>query len=277
LAPGAHAHFFRFRDARNPPVTTVITAGPFVGESFTMGSAVNEPGRDVDETSHIVLLTGEVQIEDHEVTQSEYEAIMGLNPSRMLGADRPVEGVTWFDAIAYCNARSVQDGLAPAYTIDGETVTWDREAAGWRLPTEAEWERGCRAGAATAFTNGPITSTTCADSSSGQPDPMLDQVGWYCGNAGSGHHNVRTKQPNASGLYDMHGNVWEWCWDWYVADLGSSVAVDPAGPAGGSQRVIRGGSWYYFARDCRSAARAPYWPNSKDDIVGFRVARNAPR
>jgi formylglycine-generating enzyme required for sulfatase activity len=276
LELGSHEFFFRFQDGPNPPVSTPTFPGPYVGESFVMGSPVNELGRDADETQHTVVLTRSIQVEDHEVTQAEYQELMGVNPSRQVGPDRPVENVTWLDAIAYCNARSVRDGLAPAYVIDGGEVSWDSEAAGWRLPTEAEWERACRAGTATAFANGAITVATCADSSSGQPDPVLTQIGWYCGNANSSHHDVRTKLANAGGLYDMHGNVWEWCWDWYVADLGSAVAIDPAGPQGGSQRVIRGGSWYYFARDCRSAARAPYWPNSKDDIVGFRVVRTSP-
>jgi formylglycine-generating enzyme required for sulfatase activity len=146
-------------------------------------------------------------------------------------------------------------------------VTWDKEADGYRLPTEAEWEAHCRAGTQTAFVSGDLTEEACG------VDPALDAVGWYCGNAGASTHEIRGKAPNAWGLYDMHGNVREWCWDWYAEDLGSAATVDPSGPPGGSQRVIRGGSWFYFARECRSAARAPYWPNSKDNFIGFRVVR----
>jgi formylglycine-generating enzyme required for sulfatase activity len=230
-----------------------------------MGSPSDELGRESDEAIHTVVLTKDYLIEDHEVTQDEYEAVMHTNPSRHVGAVRPVENVTWFDAITYCNARSALATLTPAYAINGETVVWDRGADGYRLLTEAEWERSCRAGSTTAFATGPITSETC------EIDPVLDAVGWYCGNAGPGTHAVMTRLPNAWNLYDMHGNVWEYCWDWYA------IASDPisgdGGPATGMQRVIRGGSWYYYARECRSASRAPYWPNSKDDIVGFRVAR----
>jgi formylglycine-generating enzyme required for sulfatase activity len=267
LASGQYEHSFAFNDGHHPTVTTPVAQGPLVGEVFTMGSPAGEPGRDVDEVQHLVLLSREVAFSDHEVTQAEYDSIMGANPSRFVDPDRPVENVTWHDAIAYCNGRSSRDGYTPAYLVNGPDVTWDPDADGYRLPTEAEWEWACRAGSATAFANGPITEETCT------LDPVLDAIGWYCGNAGSATHLVKGKAANAWNLYDMHGNVWEWCWDWYVADLGDDAVADPSGPASGSQRVIRGGSWYYFARDCRSASRAPYWPNSKDDIVGFRVVR----
>ncbi|MBD3161782.1 MAG: SUMF1/EgtB/PvdO family nonheme iron enzyme, partial [Candidatus Eisenbacteria bacterium] len=251
-----------------------VAPGPYVGIVFTMGSPLEELGRDTDETLHTVVLTREVEFAPHEVTQEEFEGLMGRNPSRHVGPDRPVENVTWFDAVDYCNALSLQEGLTPAYVINGTDVTWDREADGWRLPTEAEWERACRAGTETALFNGDLTWPACVDTL-GAPDPVADASAWFCGNAGSSHHAVEGKLANSRGLHDMHGNVWEWCWDWYVADLGTEVVLDPQGPPGGSQRVIRGGSWYYFARECRSASRAPYWPNSADDIVGFRVVRNA--
>ncbi len=261
-----YEYSFDFDDGAGHTVTTTPAEGPFVGEIVQMGSPANELGRDSDEAIHTVVLTKDYLIEDHEVTQVEYEEVMHVNPSRHIGPSQPVENVTWFDAIAYCNARSVASGLTPAYAINGESVTWDRGADGYRLPTEAEWERSCRAGSTTAFATGPITKAMC------EVDPVLDPVGWYCGNAGSGPHPVKTtQQSNAWNLYDMHGNVWEYCWDWYAIS-GAPISGD-GGPATGMQRVIRGGSWYYYARDCRSASRAPYWPNSKDDIVGFRVVR----
>jgi formylglycine-generating enzyme required for sulfatase activity len=270
LPVGAYDHVFSFRDGHTPVVTTPPAAGPAVGRLlFVMGSPEDEPGRDPDETRHTVVFTRRFWIEDHEVTQDGYEAVMKTNPSRFVGANRPVERVTWLDAILYCNARSTAEGYQEAYSILGTAVTWNKDANGYRLPTEAEWEAACRAGTETAFAGGAITEQGCGI------DPVLDVAGWYCGNALGATHAVKGKQPNAwdPPLYDMHGNVWEWCWDFYRADLGSAIAVDPEGSPGGSQRVIRGGSWYYFARDCRSASRAPYWPNSADDIVGFRVAR----
>jgi formylglycine-generating enzyme required for sulfatase activity len=214
-----------------------------------------------------VLLIRDFEIAPQEVTQQEYEAVMGTNPSRFRGADLPVENVSWYDAVSYCNQLSVDQGLTPAYRIEGEVVTWQREADGYRLPTEAEWEAACRSGTTTPFASGGLAEEACG------LDPSLDAMGWYCGNAGPSTHPVGTRQANAGDLYDMHGNVWEWCWDWYVAERSDRASVDPEGPPGGSQRAIRGGSWYHFARECRSASRAPYWPGSKDDIVGFRVVR----
>lgn len=263
-----YSHFFEFDDGHGHDVASFEGDGPAVGVLlFTMGSPGGEPGRLANETAHPVVLLNEVEFSPHEVTQAEYDSIMGANPSRFDGDDLPVESVTWFDAIAYCNALSLSEGLEEVYAVSGEVVTWDRDADGYRLPTEAEWEAYCRAGTQTAFSGGGLTDEACGF------DPVLDTLGWYCGNAGASTHDVESLSPNAWGLHDMHGNVREWCWDWYVEDLGAAAAVDPAGPQGGAQRVVRGGSWYYHARECRNAARAPYWPNSKDDLVGFRVVR----
>lgn len=269
LPLGVYEHSFVFDDGNEHVVSTDPVVGPLAGEAFfTMGSPEDEPGREADEPLHTVVFSRAFHLEDHEVTQAEYEAVMGTNPSLHVGADLPVENVTWYDAIRYCNARSIQEGLSPAYGIDGESVTWTRDANGYRLPTEAEWEYACRGGTTTAFSSGAITRETC------DLDPALDAVGWYCGNAGTeGPHPVKQKQAGPTGLYDLHGNVAEWCWDYY-GPLDAGLAGDPAGPETGMQRVTRGGHWYYFARDCRSAARGAYWPESGDDLVGFRVARN---
>ncbi|MBN1824962.1 MAG: SUMF1/EgtB/PvdO family nonheme iron enzyme [Candidatus Eisenbacteria bacterium] len=264
---GEHEHLFVFSYGGGGSVRTDTLAGPGVGYVFTMGSPAGESGRDGDEALHSVALSASVEYADHEVSQAEYAAVMDTNPSVFVGDDLPVENVSWFDAVLYCNALSLLEGLTPAYTVAGETVTWDRNADGWRLPTEAEWERACRAGTATAFAAGGIVEEGCGF------EPVLDGAGWYCGNAEATTHALKGKDPNDWDLYDMHGNVWEWCWDWYVEDLGSGFAVDPRGPDSGSQKVIRGGSWYDFARESRSASRAPYWPNSKDDTIGFRVVR----
>ncbi|MFH1279917.1 MAG: SUMF1/EgtB/PvdO family nonheme iron enzyme [Candidatus Eisenbacteria bacterium] len=265
---GVHHYAFSFKDPSNPAVTTAQATGPYVGEAiFRMGSPANEPGRDTDETLHTVVFTYTFEINDHEVTQGEYRNLMGTNPSRIVGDNLPVENVTWLDAVLYCNAVSSFLGFTPAYTVSGSIITWNRDAGGYRLPTEAEWEIFCRAGTNTAFSSGGLTEQGCA------VDPVLDPIGWYCGNAGTTTHAAGLKSANPWNLFDMHGNVREWCWDWYTEDLGTGVGVDPAGPGGGSQRVVRGGSWFDFARECRSASRAPYWPNSKDDVVGFRLAR----
>ena len=271
LPVGVHQYAFSFDDDHGHVVTTPTASGPVFGRTFLMGSPETEPGRDVDETQHVVVLPEEIWVSDHEVTQAEYEDVVGTNPSRFVSPDRPVETVSWLDAVVYCNLRSTKEGLAPAYSINGEEVIWNRTADGYRLPTEAEWEDACRSGSPDAFYLGGIVETGCVDAG-GSPDPVLDQIGWFCGNSVRTTHDVKQKQPNSAGFYDMSGNVWEWCWDWY-GDVGPELAFDPIGPATGVLRVRRGGSWYQESRYCRSASRDGYYPNSKDDLLGFRVVR----
>jgi formylglycine-generating enzyme required for sulfatase activity len=249
--------------------------------TFTMGSPVSEPGRNPNETQHQVTLTRAIFVSKREVTQSEWLAAMGWTTSSFEGADRPVETLTWYDAVNYCNHRSLAEGLTSAYTIAGPTfsgnhitsatVTWNQTANGYRLLTEAEWERTCRATSTAAFCNGGITNIT--DSCS-PLDPNLGLVGWYCGNALSTTHVVGGKTANAWGLKDMHGNVWEWCWDRYQAYAGN--VTDPTGPASGTDRVIRGGGWDRTARYCRSAYRNILVPGNRVNNLGVRVCRNAP-
>ena len=158
--------------------------------------------------------------------------------------------------------------MDPAYEVNGTHVSWDQLANGYRLPTESEWEYACRAGSTTAFYNGGITRLIC------NIDPNLDQIGWYCGNASAKTHEVAEKLPNAWGLYDMSGNVEEWCWDWYGVYPGTET--DPVGPDSGAWRVKRGGSWNGSAQGCRSATRDRAGPGYSIQYLGFRPARSAP-
>jgi formylglycine-generating enzyme required for sulfatase activity len=257
------------------PDMVLIPAG-----TFTMGSPVSEPGRSSNETQHQVTLTHAMYVSTYEVTQSEWQSVMGWNESYIQGAAKPVETLTWYDAVSYCNQRSTLDGYVPAYTIAGATysgnhiisatVTWNQAANGYRLLTESEWEYACRATSTTAFCNGAITNIDCSPL-----DPNLDQVGWYCGNDGSTSHDVGGKVANAWGLKDMHGNVWEWCWDWY-GTYPAGPLTDPTGPASGSYRVGRGGGWSDSARLCRSAYRCIGGPYGVFDIIGLRLSRTAP-
>jgi formylglycine-generating enzyme required for sulfatase activity len=272
LEAGIHDHRFQFEAATSPmavyPPDGQEATGPAVGVVFTMGSPPHEPGREDDEVLHSVLLSYPVIAATHEVTQAEWGEVMpaGSDPSQHVGDDRPVDSVTWYEAVAYCNARSLADGLDPVYTIDGIAVTPDPLADGWRLPTEAEWEYLCRAGTETALAGGDLAELNC------RLDPTLDDLGWYCGNAPTGPQPVAQKSANAFGLHDMHGNLREWCWDWY-GPVAGDVVTDPTGPGSGVERVCRGGSWYNTAQECRSAAREALPPDSADDTVGFRVVR----
>ncbi|MDR1899744.1 MAG: SUMF1/EgtB/PvdO family nonheme iron enzyme [Treponema sp.] len=225
------------------------------GGTFTMGSPPSEPGGDDDKVQHQVTVSA-FYMGKYEVTQKEYQALMGNNPSEFKGDTLPVERVSWFDAVKYCNARSLKEGLDPAYTINGETVAWNRNAGGYRLPTEAEWEYACRAGTTAPFYTGN----------------SADAAGWYKDNSGGKTHPAGQKQPNRWGLYDMHGNVHEWCWDWFGAYSGAAQ-TDPAGAASGSYRVLRGGSWGSGAQYLRSANRGDYTPSNRLNNSGFRLVR----
>ncbi len=255
--------------------------------SFLMGSPADEPGRSPDETQHLVTLTRAFYLQATEVTKAQWDAVAAQGPARGdtdLPAGRngysgdpsgahPVTEVSWSDAVKWLNLKSELEGLTPCYTVDGAvmktgtaTPTCNFLANGYRLPTEAEWEYACRAGTTTAFYSGPITYTDCT------VDPNLDRIGWYCGNSGTNTHPVGQKQPNAWGLYDMSGNVWEWCWDWYGTYPGN--VTDPTGPSSGSVRLRRGGSWIGYAYYCRSAKREAVHPENRNSYVGFRPARN---
>ena len=201
------------------------------------------------------------------VTQQEYRRVMGKNPSRWKADKNPVEQVRWSDAARYCNARSELEGLQPCYDLN----TWecDFEANGYRLPTEAEWEYACRAGTKTAYYFGNDPS-------------RLKDYAWFEENSRTKPRPVGQKPPNPWGLYDMCGNVWEWCNDFYKVDYYQESPKDnPRGPKTGETKVVRGGAWKFSAESCRSAYRYNENPGYADvcfgyDIYGFRCVRNAP-
>ena len=239
--------------------------------TFTMGSPEDESGRSWTEAQHEVTLTRGFLLSEIEVTQGQWLAMMGTNPSRYPGCDDcPVERVTWNEAVDYCNALSDLEGLNPAYQVNGTHVSWDQSANGYRLPTESEWEYACRAGTTTAFHNGPVVDKQCED-------PNLDRIGWYCGTLELWRSKeVAQKEPNAWGLYDMSGNVYEWCWDWHKYEYPVGSVTDPVGPDSGAKRVLRGGSWASMAQNCRSAGRAGNHPGLPNLYLGLRLARSAP-
>ena len=229
-----------------------------VVRSARAGGLVRVPAGEFAREGRRVRLTRPFLIGMAPVTQGEYEALLGVNPSKFKGAEHPVEQVSWNDAVRFCNALSRASGLDEAYVVDGDTVRWKGlDCAGYRLPTEAEWEYACRAG------------------TTGERYGELDSIAWYSENSGKTTHPVGQKQPNAWGLYDTLGNVWEWCWDWH-GDLPKADASDPLGPSGGSDRVPRGGSWYSVADDARAAYRHYWCPGYRYDHLGFRLARSAP-
>lgn len=210
------------------------------GGTFQMG-ATSEQGSDADDDekpAHSVTLDS-YYIAETEVTQAQWRAIMGTNPSNWSGDNRPVENIYWEDACEFCKKLSQLTGKQYA------------------LPTEAQWEYAARGG---NKSNGYKYSGSYS----------INDVAWYDGNSSSQTHSVKQKQPNELGLYDMTGNVWEWCSDWY-GDYSSSSQTNPTGPSGGSSRVIRGGGWYDNAGRCRVSYRDDYYPSNRTDILGFRL------
>ena len=222
--------------------------------TFRMGSPEDELGRDYNETQHQVTLTKGYWMGQYEVTQAQYEAVMGTNPSYFNGADLPVEQVSWDDAMEFCTKLTASEKAAGRLP----------EGYEYTLPTEAQWEYACRGGTRGALNNGKYMSDKF------ECDEM-DEVGWYWYNSDYMTHPVGQKQPNAFRLYDAHGNVCEWCLDWY-GDYPTGPVTDPAGPETGSHRIMRGGSYGDDACDCRSAVRSYSSPSESYDFCGFRVA-----
>ena len=198
-----------------------------------------------------------------EVTQAQWKAVMGNNPSKTPGSALPVEKVNWFNAVDFCNKLSLKAGLHPAYRRTGNTVMCDWNVDGFRLPTEAEWEFAARGG---RKSKGYLYS--------GGNDP--DTVAWYCDNSQFKTHPVGTKVPNELGIYDMSGNVWEWCWDWHGLKYDpESVITDPRGPSSGVERTGRGGDW--IIKEPRIGDdHGNYEPGSSEAMSGFRLAASLP-
>ena len=239
------------------------------GGTFTMGSPAGEVGRDSIEHQREITLSP-FFMGKYEVTQAEYEEIMGTNPSHFKGDKLPVENITWLDAVLFCNKLSERESLTPAYTIQGDNVTWNRNANGYRLPTEAEWEYSCRAGTLTVFNTGDTITAAQANFDGSRP---------YGGNRARSENrrttiDVGTFAPNAFGLYDMHGNAAEWCWDLHGMH-NADPQTNPAGASVGGHRIFRGGGWNHHADFIRSAKRSALMPAMKGSYLGFRVARNA--
>lgn len=258
-----------------PPEDFVLISGA----TFQMGSPESEAWRVEDETAHMVTVS-DYYISKFEVTQAEYKAVTGENPSFFTGDDLPVESISWMKAIQYCNTRSTQEGLTPAYAVDGQNISWDRSANGYRLPTEAEWEYACRAGTETPFNT--ETSISADEANYWGHYPYLIEDNYFSQEnleAKPGVYRQTTVavgsfEPNAWGLYDMHGNVGEWVWDWYRA-YETGEQTNPTGPASGTLRVYRGGGWNDFAKSLRSAYRATLPPDSASFNIGLRLVRNA--
>ena len=215
--------------------------------TFTMGSPSGELGRWDNETQHSVTISHGFWIGKYGVTQAQYKTVMGNNPSYFSGDNNPVECVRWYDAMSFCEKLTAQEKAAGRLP----------EGYEFTLPTEAQWEYACRAGTTTAFNNG--TNIPTEEQRWDEPCPNLDPIGWYWYNSGSTTHPVGQKRPNNWGIYDMHGNVWEWCLDWYPGYEGSD-------------RVIRGGSWSFNAAGCRLAYRSFSNPGCFWSYGGFRVA-----
>ena len=243
-----------------------IPAGSFLmGHDYTPGppnDPVNRYYPD-EQPVHKVTLNA-FQIGETEITQGQYKAVTGVNPSAFTGDDTlPVTNVSADEAVAFCNKLSVAAGLEPCH--DGKTGKCDFSKNGFRLPTEAEWEYACRAGTRTLFNTG----NTLAD---------LERSGWFIGNSGNRSHPVARKAPNAWGLYDMHGNVFEFCYDGFdetysAGNYTPELAVNPIGYDNFNLRIMRGGGWFSEAADCRSATRSTFWTGGGNYYIGFRVAR----
>lgn len=262
---------------KNPPADFV----QIQGGAFQMGSPESEDWRSNDETFHRVTVAP-FYLAKHEVTQKAYREVTGKNPSTFSGDDLPVESVTWLEAVEFCNALSLREGRTPAYTVSGggAQVAWNRGANGYRLPTEAEWECAARAGTTTPFYS--------------RKTPGADDVNFY------GHYPYQIEQnyfndsvletrpgvyrartlavgsfaPNPNGLYDIYGNVGEWCFDYY-ADYGTAAQTNPTGAASGTRRVYRGGGWNDFGKNLRSAYRAAMPQANSSHSVGIRLAVSA--
>ena len=233
--------------------------------------SVGEFRRFVEETGHVTTAESDEGAFAYNEARGEWEFRAGVNwknPGFRQTDDHPVVCVSWFDAVHYCNWLSEKEGLASAYIVSNRNVKWNKSANGYRLPTEAEWEYACRAGTTTPFATGARISTSQANYDGNFP--------YNNGNRGLFRRATMPAgsfQPNAWGIYDMHGNVWEWCWDFFGM-LPAERALNPSGPDSGEHRVSRGGDWASAAMNLRSAFRDSNAPETAGSSLGFRLARN---
>jgi formylglycine-generating enzyme required for sulfatase activity len=211
-------------------------------------------------SGHRITVTHGFYLGKTEVTQQEWYEVMGMNPSGFKGLSLPVENVSWFDAIDYCNARSRKEGLTPVYTRYGKNIVfWNQDADGYRLPTESEWELAARGGAQ----GGAFPDAGSAE---------LGEIAWYAANSENKSHPVGNKRANELGLFDMSGNVWEWCWDWYE-ERRPAFPSEPPAAAQTVKRVLRGGSWSSGASYLTPSYRNHSAAEDKYSSIGFRVLR----
>ena len=233
--------------------------------SFLMGATLDDArADDIEKPQHKVTITRPFYLGVYEVTQYEYKQVMGANPSDFQPSELlPVERVSWLDAVTFCNKLSEREGRRPYYKIEDRTVTI-LGGNGYRLPTEAEWEYACRcAKHLSSATKHPF----------GNDQSELVNYAWFNGIGEFETHPVGQKLPNRWGLYDMQGNVWEWCQDWFDENYyKQSPADDPRGPMQGDERVLRGGCWSYHPGACRPAERGYHVPENHGNVIGFRVA-----
>jgi sulfatase modifying factor 1 len=231
------------------------------GGTFKMGNNFDEAGFEDELPVHEVTVS-DFYISTYEVTQSEWEAVMGSNPSTFKGKMKPVENISWFDAIKFCNKLSIKEGLKPCYEIKrNNNVVCDWTANGYRMPTEAEWEFAAIGG---NESQGYLYSGSNS----------IDEVGFYKGNSMSMSHQTGSKKPNELRIYDMSGNVWEWCWDWYTNSYRDLITNNPRGVEFGVERCRRGGSWAQISKSSRSSNRLGTPPELKFNYVGLRLVKN---
>jgi len=258
---------------------------------FAMGSPGDEIERRDEEILHEIYLAQPIYFSITEVTVGEFRAFIqdtdyqttaekrnaafclkediwkyhhGMSwekPGFAQTDSHPVVCVSWYDVVAYCNWRSKRDGLEKCYKGSGDEMKCNFRVNGYRLPTEAEWERACRGGTQTRF-------------SFGTEEKDLENYAWFASNSDVTTHQVASKRPNDFGIYDMLGNAWEWCWDWYD-DYELDVPTNPSGPKTGAYRVFRGGNFLCAGRYCRSALRNQLSPGGRLSLLGFRIVRNA--
>ena len=229
--------------------------------TFRMGST---SGDNDEKPVHRVRISRDYYMGRYEVTQKQWCDVMGGNPSYMKGDNHPVEEVSWYDAVEYCNRLSVLEDLTPCYSGSGDNIRCDFSANGYRLPTEAEWEYAARGG---NRSRGYVFAGS----------DEKDVVGWCGVNSRGATHVVGQKKPNELELYDMSGNVWEWCWDRYGSKYySSSSSANPRGPSTGSRRVDRGGCWCSGTGCLRVANRRGGDPSYGYSVIGFRLVRTAP-